>query len=88
MLVHRPIEPTELTQTNAIIQGDLVPLIDVQGVKAQSIVCSANRLKYACHSILSTIGEIEQTCQQGRGWRAWLEGRYDGGGDADSGGDL
>lgn len=59
-------------------EGDLVPLVDVQGVKAQSIVCSANRLKYSCHSILSTIAEIEGTCQQGRAWREYWGG--EGGG--------
>lgn len=72
---------------NIVPQGDLVPLIDIQGVKAQSIVCSANRLKYACHSILTTIGEIEQSCQQGRAWRDWNEARDEGARASASGGE-
>lgn len=42
--------------------GDLVPLIDTQGVKAQQIRCSPDRLSYYCHSILHTIDEIEASC--------------------------
>ncbi len=42
--------------------GDLVPLIDIQGIKAQNIRCSRERLSYHCHSILSTIDEIQGSC--------------------------
>lgn len=69
---------------NVIPLGDLVPLVDIQGVKAQSISCSANRLKYSCHSILHTIAEIEESCQQGRAWQEWQRGGQ-GGGDGDGG---
>ena len=43
-------------------QGDLVPLLDIQGVKAQQIRCKADALSYHCHSVLNTIDEITDGC--------------------------
>ena len=45
--------------------GDLVPLIDQQSIKAQTIRCSSERFSYHCHSILHTIDEIEASCGNG-----------------------
>ena len=43
-------------------QGDLVPLLDIQGVKAQEIRCKAGSISYYCHSVLNTIDEITNGC--------------------------
>lgn len=49
---------------NIVPQGDVVPMADVQGIKAQTIQCKYNMLSIQCHSLESTLEEISSNC----GW--------------------
>jgi hypothetical protein len=46
-------------------QGDLVPMIDEQGINMQQIRCAYDRVSYYCHSLDSTIDEITKGCAMG-----------------------
>lgn len=74
------LEDIDAYNVNVWAVGDLVPLIDQQSIKAQTIRCSPERLSYHCHSILHTIDEIEGSCGDGGAGREGGREGSEGGG--------
>ena len=76
------LDDIDAFNVNVWAVGDLVPLIDQQSIKAQTIRCSPERMSYHCHSILHTIDEIEGSCGDGGEGR---EGGREGGKEMEGG---